>query len=111
MIKDWLDRQASETAAYLYELEREPVRNKHLENFVKGRLNAFSETKDMILGDQTEAVSLDDRETFFEEVKQVDDKKMRKLLGLGMDWYYIYKTHDEIIARHRPTGTEWRFRY
>ena len=39
------------------------------------------------------------------------DKKMRKLLVLGLDWEYIYKTHDEIIAKHRPTGTEWRFRY
>lgn len=41
----------------------------------------------------------------------MDDKKMRKLFGLGLDWEYIYKTHDEIIAKHRPTGTEWRFRY
>ena len=49
------------------ELEQEPVRNKHLENFVKGRLNAFSETKDRILEDQAEAVTLEDRETFFTE--------------------------------------------
>ena len=68
MIKDWLDRQASEVAAYLYELEREPVRNKHLENFVKGRLNAFTETKDRIMEDQAEVVTLEDRETFFTEV-------------------------------------------
>jgi len=39
------------------------------------------------------------------------DKKMRQLLKLTKDWLYIYKTHDEIIARHKPTGTEWRFRY
>lgn len=39
------------------------------------------------------------------------DKKMRQLLKLTKDWLYIYKTHDEIIARHKPTNTEWRFRY
>ena len=66
--KDWLDRQASEMAAYLYELEQEPVRNKHLENFVRGRLNAFTETKDMVLEGQAESVTLEDRETFFAEV-------------------------------------------
>ena len=67
-IKDWLDRQASEMAAYLYELEREPFRDKHLENFVRGRLNAFTETKDMVLEGQAESVTLEDRETFFAEM-------------------------------------------
>ena len=68
IFKDWLDRQASEMAAYLYELEQEPFRNKDLENFVKGRLNAFSETKDRIMEGQAESVTLEDRETFFAEV-------------------------------------------
>ena len=39
-----------------------------LTDSVKGRLNAFSETKDMVLEGQAESVTLEDQETFFTEV-------------------------------------------
>ena len=39
------------------------------------------------------------------------DKATLKLLGLSKDWEIMYKTHDEIIARYKPTGITWGFRY
>ena len=39
------------------------------------------------------------------------DKRTLKLLGLSKDWEIMYKTHDEIIARYKPTGITQGFRY
>lgn len=39
------------------------------------------------------------------------DKRTLKLLGLSKDWEIMYRTHDEVVARHKPTGRVWRFRY
>ena len=39
------------------------------------------------------------------------DKRILKLLGLSKDWEIMYRTHDEIIALHKPSGKLWAFRY
>lgn len=51
------------------------------------------------------------------------DKELMKAIGLNRetadklikqikpDWEFLFKTHDEVVARHKPTGRVWRFRY
>ena len=39
------------------------------------------------------------------------NREIMKACGLDHNWEYIRKDHNELIARHRPTGSVWGFRY
>ena len=38
-------------------------------------------------------------------------KELMKAIGLNRNWEFLFCTHDEVVARHKPTGKTWGFRY